>query len=78
MGVLRELAGPPPVAVPAVDWAEVHARLGFRLPADYRELIDTFGPGTFGDIQITAPGAPGEWDLFALLERKYQQVWRRW
>jgi hypothetical protein len=76
MGALRELIGAPPAAVPTVDWAAVHGRLGFRLPSDYREFIDAYGPGTFGDIRITAPGAPGEMDLFALLKRKYQQVQR--
>jgi hypothetical protein len=74
MAALRELIGAPPAGVARVDWAGVHARLGFRLPADYREFIDTYGPGTFGDIRIMAPGAPGEMDLFALLERKYSQV----
>src|SRR5262249_25278590 len=71
---LRELIGAPPAGVARMDWARVRARLGFGLPADYREFIDTYGPGTFGDIRITAPGAPGEMDLFALLERKYSQV----
>ena len=74
MGVLRELIGPPPTAVPAVDWAAVQVRLGVRLPADYREFIDAYGPGTLGDIRVMAPGAPGEMDLFTLLERKYQQI----
>jgi hypothetical protein len=72
--VVRELAGPPSPGVRPVDWAAVHARLGFTLPADYRAFIDIFGPGTFGDIRIGAPGAPGEMDLFVLLERKYGQV----
>ena len=52
----------------------MHARLGFALPSDYRAFIDAYGPGTFGDIRIAAPGAPGEMDLFALLGRKYNQV----
>jgi hypothetical protein len=74
MAALRELIGAPPTGVRAVDWAGLHARLGFRLPADYREFIDTYGPGTLGDIQIMAPGAPGGMDLFELLEWKYAQV----
>ncbi len=74
MAALRELIGAPPAGVRAVDWAGVHARLGFRLPADYREFIDTYGPGTLGDIQIMAPGAPGRMDLFELLEWRYAQV----
>jgi hypothetical protein len=74
MARLRELIGTPPIEVPKVDWAAVHARLGFRLPTDYREFIDTYGPGTLGDIRITAPGAPGDLDLYGLLQRKYAQV----
>ena len=74
MAALRELVGAPPAGVPAVDWADVHARLGLQLPADYREFIDTYGPGTLGDVRIMAPGQPPEMDLFALLARKYTQV----
>jgi hypothetical protein len=74
IAVLHELIGPAPTVVPEVDWAGVHARLGFRLPADYREFIDTYGPGTLGDITIMAPGQPAGTDLFALLERKHAQV----
>ena len=29
------------------DWSAVHARLGFELPADYRELLAVFPPGSF-------------------------------
>jgi hypothetical protein len=74
LAAVRDLVGQPPAGVVPVDWAPVHARLGLTLPADYREFIDTYGPGTFGDIRIAAPGAPREWGLFALLERKYDQV----
>jgi len=74
LAAVRELAGPPPPGVRPVDWTGVHARLGFALPSDYRAFIDAYGPGTFGDIRIAAPGAPGEMDLLALLGRKYDQV----
>ena len=74
MAELRELLGAPSAGVAAVDWAAVHARLGVRLPADYRQFVNTYGPGALGDIQIMAPGAPGRMDLFELLERKYAQV----
>ena len=76
MHALREILGEPDWPVPEVDWAAVHARLGTRLPADYREFIDAYGAGTFRDIRIAGPGAPGEMDLFALLERKHDQVSR--
>jgi len=74
MAELRGLIGAPPARVPEVDWADVHARLGLRLPADYREFIDAYGPGTLGDIRIMAPGQPPEMDLFALLERTHAQA----
>jgi len=71
---LRRVIGEPPHGAPRVDWAAVHDRLGFRLPTDYRDFIDAYGPGTVGDVRIMAPGAPGDMDLFALLERKYTEV----
>lgn len=74
LATVREIAGSPPPSVPSVDWEAVHARLGFPLPADYRTFINEYGPGTLGDIRIMSPGARAEWDLFALLERKYEQV----
>jgi hypothetical protein len=74
MAVLRELLGAPSAEVPQVDWTGVQDRLGFGLPADYREFIDTYGAGTLGDIRIMAPGASDEMDLFALLDRKYRQI----
>ena len=70
---VRQVAGPPPGVTP-VDWPAVHKRLGFALPADYRAFIDTYGLGVFGDIQITAPGAPGQMELFTLLDRINDQV----
>jgi hypothetical protein len=71
---LREVIGDPPAPVPAADWSAVHARLGLELPSDYRAFIDAYGAGTLGDIRITAPGAPGEMDLFALLDRTYARA----
>lgn len=71
---LRQLIGPDPSGVRQVDWAEVQAQLGYGLPSDYRAFVDTYGPGTFGDLLIAAPGAGGKADLFALLEGKSAQV----
>jgi hypothetical protein len=74
LAAVRQLAGPPPPRAGPVDWAAVHGRLGFALPADYRAFIDAYGPGTFGDIHIAAPGAPGKMELFAFLNCIYNQV----
>lgn len=37
----------PPAQVPAVDWARTEARLGTRLPRDYKRMVETFGAGAF-------------------------------
>ncbi|MEV7388336.1 SMI1/KNR4 family protein [Streptomyces sp. NPDC091215] len=35
-----------PVA-PLHDWGQVESELGFRLPRDYKELVDKYGPGSY-------------------------------
>jgi hypothetical protein len=66
---LAELIGPAAGTPRPVDWAHVEEFMGVRLPADYRSFVDTYGPGTFGEIAVTAPGAPAGLDLYALLRR---------
>jgi hypothetical protein len=63
--------GDPPGGAAEVDWVAAHAPLGFELPADYRQFIDAYGPGALDNTRIMAPGAPGEMDLFMLLDRAY-------
>jgi hypothetical protein len=41
IAAVRALIGDPPAVVPDVDWDGVHARLGLRLPADYRAFPRT-------------------------------------
>ncbi|MGW7315723.1 SMI1/KNR4 family protein [Streptomyces sp. NPDC054865] len=41
-------AGRPPSSVP-IDWAAVEDWLGLRLPTDYRQLADRYGPLDFGE-----------------------------
>jgi hypothetical protein len=71
---LAEMIGPAPAGVRKVDWVDVQRRLGMSLPADYRAFIDTYGPGTFGDVVIAAPGASGGQDLFTLLANKAAEL----
>ncbi|MFD8013680.1 hypothetical protein [Streptomyces sp. NPDC058955] len=50
----RDLAAPRP----AVDWADVEARLGTALPVDYRQFAEVFGEGAFdGFLRVYAPGS---------------------
>lgn len=74
MAALREIIGPPTAQPSPVDWSGVHARLGFVLPADYQEFIDSYGPGTLGKVRIMAPGQPPDMDLYTLLDERYGQV----
>ncbi|THV41879.1 hypothetical protein [Glycomyces buryatensis] len=57
---LAALLSMSPVDAPAIDWTEVTRELGSELPADYRALIDMFGPGLIrgSDIIIYGPGCP--------------------
>ncbi|WP_426361719.1 hypothetical protein [Streptomyces sp. E-08] len=32
---------------PDVDWAQIEARIGTRLPRDYKRMVETFGEGAF-------------------------------
>ncbi|MCA2217153.1 SMI1/KNR4 family protein [Jidongwangia harbinensis] len=54
------LALVPPPSRPAVvpDWAAVEARLGTRLPGDYKWLIETYGSGSFDEfLGVFQPGS---------------------
>ncbi|MGK5534111.1 SMI1/KNR4 family protein [Streptomyces sp. URMC 129] len=48
----RPSSGPP-------NWAAVEARLGCRLPHDYKQLVDVYGPGKFDEfLHIYQPDSP--------------------
>ncbi|MEX0171416.1 hypothetical protein MRBLMG1_004065 [Streptomyces sp. LMG1-1-1.1] len=32
---------------PGIDWGKVEARVGMRLPSDYKRMVETFGEGSF-------------------------------
>ncbi|GGR41615.1 Lsr2 family DNA-binding protein [Streptomyces roseolus] len=53
---------PPPASPPPTDWNAVEALLGTRLPDDYKQLADTYGPGAFCDfVRLYHPHGPTEW-----------------
>jgi hypothetical protein len=51
----------------AVDWPTVEAELGLPLPADYKELVEYFGPGAFDEfVTFNVPGITAKhYDLVA-------------
>ena len=44
---LLQLVPPPATAQAEIDWSPVEAAVGLRLPADYKNLIEIYGPGQF-------------------------------
>jgi hypothetical protein len=74
MGTLIELTGAPTVRPSSVDWEPVEREIGVRLPSDYKGFVDSYGPGTYGDVTITAPGGPAEWDFFGLIDRHRRRM----
>lgn len=51
-----EVAPPPAGLSRQIDWRGVEGRIGTSLPADYKEMVQTYGPGAFGNfIYILQP-----------------------
>ncbi len=52
---------PPPHPIPprTEPWADIEARLGFRLPDDYKRIADRYGNGSFGTFLLTPTGPRG-------------------
>jgi len=47
---------PPPKSVPHYDFGVVEAAVGFSLPDDYKQLVSTYGGGSFGGyLGLMAP-----------------------
>jgi hypothetical protein len=54
---------PPPAQVPPVDWGGVVLPGGAAPPADYRALVEAYGPGKFdGFLRVLLPGAANRYD----------------
>ncbi|WP_330461051.1 SMI1/KNR4 family protein [Streptomyces sp. NBC_00820] len=64
---LVRLCPPPTGLTPGVDWAKAERALATALPADYKQLVETYGAGVFGEtIWLLAPDSPyDECDLHA-------------
>ncbi|MGV9338135.1 SMI1/KNR4 family protein [Streptomyces sp. NPDC003688] len=64
---LTDLCPPPPDGGRNVEWADVERTLGIPLPADYKQLVQTYGGGLFVDlIWLLEPGCPeAMYDLVA-------------
>ncbi|MEE1798154.1 Lsr2 family protein [Streptomyces sp. JV176] len=59
---LARLCPPPADTPPAINWPEVESTLGMRLPADYKEIADTYGPGVFcGYLHLYHPHGQTPW-----------------
>lgn len=58
------MVAPPSAGPVAVSWPDVEARLGTRLPSDYRWLVDVYGAGVVGDVYwVLHPLGPTGIDL---------------
>ncbi|MGW4895460.1 SMI1/KNR4 family protein [Kitasatospora sp. NPDC004240] len=67
---LIDLCPPDEAPGAAVSWEALEARLGFRLPADYKELVGRYGPGSFDEfLSVVQPeSAYRSLDLEAQIE----------
>ncbi|MFI1091582.1 SMI1/KNR4 family protein [Streptomyces sp. NPDC020917] len=76
---LTRLASPADRPAP-IDWPDAERRLGHGLPADYKELVDTYGPGEFdGHVRLRAPeGAGGGRGLIAMNDGYFEDLEDIW
>ncbi|MEU1479161.1 hypothetical protein [Streptomyces sp. NPDC005760] len=67
LDTLVRLCPPPATPPPVVDWARAERALGAALPADYKQLVETYGGGLFDEtIWLLAPdSAHPDCDLHA-------------
>lgn len=49
LDALVRLCPPPDDPPPVVDWAQAEGALGVGLPADYKQLVETYGDGIFDE-----------------------------
>jgi SUKH superfamily protein len=68
------IIGPARPEMTPLDWGPIENQLGFGLPSDYKSFIDTYGPGTFGDITITNPVSGRDDSLDRLIEKIHAEA----
>lgn len=60
---LVRLASPPVRPLGSTDWNSAESLIGYRLPSDYKTIVDTYGEGVFWDnIRIGSPQWVGDRD----------------
>ena len=58
---LIDMVPPPPDTRPDIDWGPTERALRTALPADYKQLVDEYGPGSFdGFLWILQPSDTNE------------------
>lgn len=78
---LTEVVSPPKGERPSIDWTAVSAALGTELPADYRDLISTYGGGQFDNhLYLLEPSSSDSgYDIVSLNEERaeaLEEVWQ--
>ncbi|WP_299532049.1 SMI1/KNR4 family protein [uncultured Streptomyces sp.] len=71
---------PPPANASPRDWTTVEAALGTLLPADYRQLVDTYGGGVFDEtVWLLDPSCPDDdYNLVAQAAERADTLEKLW
>jgi hypothetical protein len=77
---IREILGADPYQGAPVDWEAASSALGVPIPADYRALVDTLGPGLIGrDLVLPQPFAGNRnFDLIASHQERMDGLEKVW
>jgi hypothetical protein len=72
---LLALVAPPEDPPPPPDWEAVERDLGVRLPADYKWLVERYGPGSFGRfLHVLTPGGESQYVRLEAVARRAVQL----
>ncbi|MFF1921903.1 hypothetical protein ACFVW8_15185 [Streptomyces sp. NPDC058221] len=80
LDALVRLCPPPSDPPPAPDWVQAECALGTTLPADYKQLVETYGAGVFDEtVWLLVPGsADTELDLCAQATERIETLAGLW